>query len=277
MLMLALLTSASAAEFTNNASVAASYWSLGLRFAATPGVKFPLWNQEDSVLFSDTALKVECICQFTPAYARIGPSVTFSPIAIFDLSAHYVASPYFGTFASLIGFDDPDTEWSVENLDAAIEAGNRGTGYATRWGTSATLKAKAGPVIVAFNGQLQGWDVNPADNVVGDYIYEPELDLMIEREDISLGTTGVLLYDKALSEDRQLRVGVMNSTSKAFGTGLQHPPDRSDGHPQHCGRKVELPPAHPGQPGARPAADLPAIRRLPVPVQPGVTRSSVST
>ena len=55
------------------------------------------------MLFGDTFVQVECICQFTPAYAQVGPSVTFSPIAILDLSAQYIVSPYFGTFSSMIG------------------------------------------------------------------------------------------------------------------------------------------------------------------------------
>ncbi|MFT5680407.1 MAG: hypothetical protein ACI8RZ_001313 [Myxococcota bacterium] len=218
-MLLALIATASAAEFTMNASVAASYWPLGLRFETAPGVKIPLWNQEDSVLFGDTSLKLECLCQATPAYARVGPKVTFSPIAILDLSAHYTVSPYFGTFTSFIGFDDPDTAWTPEVMDAKVEDGNRGTGLATRWGTSATLKAKVGPIIVAANGELRGWELSTADNVVGGYLYEPETDLLLARSDTTRHTTAVLLYERELSADKAMRVGAMNSTTASMEAG----------------------------------------------------------
>jgi hypothetical protein len=218
-MLLTLIATAAAAEFTMNASVAASYWPLGLRVDTSPGVKVPLWNQEGSVLFGDTALTVECLCQFTPSYVRVGPKVTFSPIAVLDLSAHYTVSPYFGTFTSLIAFDDPDIIWSDAVLNAETDAGNRGTGMARRWGTSATLKAKVGPVIVAGNGELRGWSFTTSDNVVGEYIYEPETDLLLTRTDTTLSTTGVLLYEKVLSEDKTMRAGVMDSYTAAMTAG----------------------------------------------------------
>ena len=219
MLLFSLLAlPALAAQTTFDASVAGGYWPLGLRFSATPGLKFPLWNQEDSVLFGDTFLQLECLCQATPAYGRIGPSVTFSPIAVFDVTAHYVVSSYFGTFSSLIGFDDPDTVWTDEVLDAEIDAGRRGTGWATRWGTDATLKAKAGPVIVALNGELLGWNIHAADNVEGQYVYEPQMDLMLAWKDQVRSTSAVLLVEKGLPEERTMRLGLLDSTSKALST-----------------------------------------------------------
>ncbi len=220
MLLLSLLAlPALAVETVFDANIAASYWPIGLRVAASPGIKIPLWNQEDSVLFGDTSLKATCYCQATPAYARVGGEVTFSPIAVLDLGGRYAYSPYFGTFSSVIGFTGPEEVWTDAVLDAKIDAGERGTGWATTWGAFATLKAMVGPVIIAANGDLTGWDMRPDDSVVvGDYIYEPQLDLLIARQDQVLATTSVLLFDKSDDDDRGMRVGVMDSYSRAFAT-----------------------------------------------------------
>jgi hypothetical protein len=90
------------------ASLAASVFNLGVAARVAPGMKFSLWNQPDNILFSDTFLKTEVGVDLTLVYARVVPKVTFSPIAVLEMSAHYGGSVYFGTFNGIVPFATPD-------------------------------------------------------------------------------------------------------------------------------------------------------------------------
>lgn len=198
------------------ADLAASYWDEGAKVAAYPGLQAHLWGAEDSVLFGSTFLRLEGVASVTPSYARLGPRVTFSPIAVMELSAHYLGSAYFGTFSSIKGFDDPAVVYDDDALDASV----RGPGLGSVWGVEATLQAKVGPVVVASFGDLKGWDVWPADRVVGEYWWEPESELLLSRHDHTWGLNGVLLYEHVFDEERgrKLYAGAMYSQAQSLDT-----------------------------------------------------------
>lgn len=199
------------------ADLGASYWDEGAKIAAYPGMQAHLWGEEDSLLFGDTFLRVEAVAVATPSYARLGPRVTFSPIAVFEVSAHYLGSAYFGTFSSIKGFDDPDTIYTDEALDAE----ERGPGLGTVWGAEATLQGKVGPVVVATFGDVKGWDVWPSEVVDGAYWWEPEIELLLSRHDMTWAINGVLLYEHLFDESigRKLYVGAMFSRATGIDTG----------------------------------------------------------
>jgi hypothetical protein len=196
-LLLALHPAAQAApEFVFPRRLGASYWGLGLRGTAEPGLRWSLWNRPDSVLFEDTAFEAVFLNQLTPSYYRGGAQLTFSPIAVFDLTARWIGTAYFGTFSSVRATDDP----SLAFTDAEAEALDRGTALGHRASLNPTLKAKVGPVIAVLDGDLQRWWLRPGQGesgqpLVGDYYYEPELSVVMGFHDVSLQGSAALLYD----------------------------------------------------------------------------------
>lgn len=196
--------------------VAASYWDEGAKVAAYPGLQARLWGDDDSVLFGDTYLRIEGVAAATPSYARLGPRVVFSPIAIFELSAWALGSSYFGTFSSIKGFDDPAVIYTDDVLDTKA----RGGGWGTQWGTEATLRAKVGPIIFATYGDLKGWQTWASDVVVGDYYWEPESELLLSMDDLTWSINGVLLYahDFDQSIGRKLYAGAMFNRATSVDT-----------------------------------------------------------
>lgn len=197
--------------------IAASYWDEGAKVAAYPGVQARLWGEDGSLLFGDTFLRLDAVASVTPSYARLGPRVTFSPIAIFETSGWVLPSVYFGTFSSIKGFDDPDAIYTDELLDTLP----RGAGWGTVYGGDATLRAKVGPIVVASWGTLQGWSFKADDKVSGAYWWEPESELLMGFSDLTWGVNAVLLYELMLDEEigRKLYLGGTWNRSEAVETG----------------------------------------------------------
>lgn len=121
-LLVALLAVASA-EATPVAEVAlaASYFRLGLKGTGELGARLPMpWKREGSLLLGDPYIRPQAWIEVTPAYARVGPEVIFSPLALLELRGSVVATRYFGTFTSLIGIDAVGDTYSDDALDAEV-------------------------------------------------------------------------------------------------------------------------------------------------------------
>jgi len=204
-------------EPTLELETAVSYFTVGARVNMTSGLKQPLWNEEDSLLFEDTWLSLQAITNISPSYVRIGPQLSFSPLAMLEASAHYVVSPYFGTFSSLIGFDDPAAVYDPHTLDALAAEGERHPGFVTRYGADLTLKAKAGPVAALFISEWARWKLVDNDIVMKPYYYEPESKLLLSKTDTTVSNDALLLVDVPLLDaQKELFVGLMGSQSRAL-------------------------------------------------------------
>lgn len=198
--LLALSLPALAWEPVFDAALAGSYWSSGLRLNLSPGLQQPLWNKPGDLLFADTFIRTDLAVAATPSYVRVGPRVLFAPIAVFNLELSALGSRYFGTFTSVVGFPEPDAVPDAAAMEAAVEAGQRGTAWQTRVGSLATLQGKVGPVVAVLLWDQAHWDTWPSEEVVGDYLFEPEASLIIARHDDTWGLSSLLLYQHRLGE-----------------------------------------------------------------------------
>lgn len=194
----------------------ASYWDEGAKIAAYPGVQTHLWGAEDSLLFGSTFLRLDAVASATPSYARLGPRLTFSPIAILETSAWFLPTAYFGTFSSIKGFDDPDAIYTDELLDNL----ERGPGWGTLWGAEATVQARLWHLVAASWGTVQGWDITAADRITGQYFWEPESELLIGFQDLTWSLNVVLLYEHVFDEElgRKLYLGGVYAQSTSVQT-----------------------------------------------------------
>jgi hypothetical protein len=199
---------ANAVEPRVEATLAATEWPLGVRATFRPGWTQHLWGREDDILFKDTYARAVADIVLTPSYVRAGPEIGFSPIAVLELNAQVVFSQYFGTFSSLIGFSDPATAPTNDVLQEEIDLGRRDQGWGIRFGGGATLQGQFGPVIVLLDGTLRHWITHPGPAVQGPYIYEPEVSLMLAREDTTFEYLGLLGYELPdARDDRSLLFG----------------------------------------------------------------------
>lgn len=215
--LLALAQPTMAWEPVFDAALAGSYWSEGLRLNLSPGLSQPLWNKPDNLLFEDTFLRVDANVSATPSYVRVGPRVVFSPVAVFNLELSALGSRYFGTFTSVVGFSEPDAIADEAAMEAAVEAGERGTAWQTRIGSLATLQGKVGPVIAVLLWDQAHWNTWPSDNVVGNYLFEPESSILIAQQDDTWGLSSLLLYEQPAG-DWTARMGVYETHLRSVQT-----------------------------------------------------------
>lgn len=196
---------------------AVSYQRIGFQGEARGGAKLSLWNQDNSVLFGDTYLKAHATAQVTPAYLRAGGRLTFEPIAVFNLAAFGYYSYYFGNFQTVISFDDPAANYGSNN-DLKAYAARQTPGSGFTWGVSPTIKAKAGPAVIAINAEYTNWHTH-VDSALGDYFFEREYELLIGFQDQVINANGVLLYhmDRDPNDGRYLRVGDITTYRHALG------------------------------------------------------------
>jgi hypothetical protein len=197
-----------------------SYWRLGVFGKVLAGKRIPMFEKEGSVLFQDTGLKVLGELNSTPAFARPGARLVFSPLAIMDLHLHGGVDAYFGNFQTVVGYPDASYEYgdNEQIADYREDTGNYGTGMGWHGGAALTLKAKAGPILVLLNGDLTHWSVDA--EVDGDWIFEREMELMIARGgDQTLNLNAVLLYELDVdpSDPRKLRFGSLTTKRSSLG------------------------------------------------------------
>jgi hypothetical protein len=221
--MTALLCVLSAAlaldlEPSASASLGASYWYDGVQAEGAASLRLPFWERREGDLFGDSGLKASAITSVSPSYVRVGPKITLAPLAILNVSAWYQRSVYFGTFTSLIGFEDPNATHTPEELELATLRGERRGGTQTSFGGSATLQGKVGPVIFAVVGETTFWRMHQVE-LRGDYYFEPESSVLLATQDQTWGTTAVLAAERSLEGDRVMRVGLINTQVLAVETG----------------------------------------------------------
>lgn len=213
----ALVGIAAAVEPRIEASLGASGWALGLRGQFRPGFTQHLWGADDDILFKDTYVRGLAEVSLTPSYGRVGAEIGFSPIAVFETRAHVAFSEYFGTFSSIIGFEDPEAAPTAEALQREADLGFRDHGWGVRFGGGATLQAQFGPIVIYTDGTLRHWITHPGPAVRGSYFYEPEISLMLAFEDTSFEGLGLLGYELPDARaDRLLLLG--SGTLWSFST-----------------------------------------------------------
>ena len=126
----------------------------GLQYIYEAEARVPLWDS-DHVLFKDAHLSFIGHAEITPAFPRMGPSVRFAPIAVWDVTVRAWSTWYFGQFSAIVPFDDPAFEATRENKRALIAEGARRSGTSVRLDVETRLKGRVGPVIAMFELQVR--------------------------------------------------------------------------------------------------------------------------
>ena len=203
-----------------NVAVGLSNWRVGFSIDARHGIRIPLFERDDSVLFQGTGLKAQAAINTSPAYFRGGGQVTFSPLAILDLSGYGMYDAYYGNLQTIVDYDTASANYG-SNADIAtyVESNPARQGSGTGWhtGGAATLKLKVGPVIVLSSTDVSYWDIQ-RDEAIGNYFFEREKELMMEfGGDTLLQENALVLYEINFEEQQSnLRVGSITTYRQTF-------------------------------------------------------------
>ena len=203
-------------EQVSEATFGASVFRLGAQADLRTGLHVPLFERENQALFQGTGLKAVATINATPANARLGGRVTFTPLAIFDFHLHGGVDGYFGNFQTLVGYEKGGSVYgSNAEIAEYVEAtGNRAPGHGYHGGAQAVLKAKAGPVILLASAEWVYWNIQA--DVEGDWFFERELEHMLRfGGDVSENYNLLLLFEQALENTRRIRVGSFSTMRRA--------------------------------------------------------------
>lgn len=164
----------------------------------------------DSPLFRPANLTMGVLTQLTPAFARFGPSIEISPIAVWQLSVSYEIVGFFGSFAGALPFSSPNDNVSDAER-ARLEAAhvNRPMlgGVLT---ISNLLQAKVGPIAVRVQLQFFRYDMQArASETV---FYDPNSDMLVPVHGFFLTQDTDLLYVTRFG----LIVGARHTLAHAF-------------------------------------------------------------
>jgi hypothetical protein len=157
----------------------------------------------DNALLEGAHLSLGFTNKLSPSFDRLGAWLEFSPLSVLDLRVGVDPTGYFGTFGSIIGFQDYTDAYDEEDRDAREAEGQ--PAFATRAYFSPTVKIKAGPIIAAASAEFEFWKMA---NAPGPFFYEPSRDTLIRSEgDAIMTLSSVLLYEANFSGGKQLRAG----------------------------------------------------------------------
>jgi len=200
-----------------NATVAASSGRIGLQADLQYGVRFPMFEKEDSALFQGTGLKTLATASISPSHGRVGGRLSFTPLAIMDVNLHGAYDQYFGNFQTVVGYPSADFSYGTNDdiAEYAEETGNQDVGSGHHYGAHVVLKAKAGPMIVLASTDLTRWNIR--SDVQGDWFFEREKELMMAfGGDNVVDFNGLALYQLDANEDRWIRMGSFTTWRKAL-------------------------------------------------------------
>lgn len=155
--------------------LAARYNPLGLVNELTLGWRMQLFTRP-GVLFQDSYLGVKAHTFVNPAFARVGPTVEFQPLAVLNLSATYDYVGYYSSFDQFMSFRTPTADYRDTRLEELGEAGENypTTGHLVT--LSALAQAKVRNIAIRDNVKFYYADFDMRD---GDTVYyDQTLDIL---------------------------------------------------------------------------------------------------
>jgi hypothetical protein len=165
------------------------------------------WSTTESKnpLVQDAHVMVGAVDLVSPAFNRVGLWAEYSPLSIIDFRVGIEQSSYFGTFSTLIGFDDYSSPYDPDSVLERQE--ERRPGWGGRIYFEPTIKLKVGSVIFAAFSDLEYWKLIKKPEG-GDFFYESARDTLLRSDgDVMMTTSAVLLQEAKFNAGRSLVAG----------------------------------------------------------------------
>jgi hypothetical protein len=153
-------------------TVALSMNNIGLQNALDFSRTWPI-SKSSSALRRDAHVSVGLSNLMTPSHARLGGWAELAPLSIVGLRVGAEPAVYYGTFASLMSFQDYGDDFSNDARKARKDEAAFGT--AARVYASPTLRAKAGAIMATAGADFEWW----WSSASGPLFYEPARDTLL--------------------------------------------------------------------------------------------------
>lgn len=208
-------------EFSQLVGIAG--WPLGLLFDSRLEVRAPL-HRSESIVFQDTYAAAGGRVAITPAFASVGPRLTFAPIDVFDLVVMANATVNWPSSSGLLPYDsiyestlEGDRTDRFEEPLAGREC-HASAGFDVR--VQPTVKIKLGPII-AFSGWDFSWVwLRQPEDIDTPYAYEPYRDRIIEWHDLVVENQSAIVAEILPGEGGPLLwIGATYHDIWALGSG----------------------------------------------------------
>lgn len=167
--------------------------SLGIGNLNRVGYRIPLYGGSDHMLLKGSHVEIGAVSQLSPASLHHGLYVQYQPVAPLQFRFSAIRLAYFGLFGTVIEYDGPKADWSIEKMKSRQPEASPGTG--TVFSAEARLQLKFGP-IVAMHEQI-AMNVSMHSLSTDTYWYESINDLLIGRDDLiwtMKSTLGAVVY-----------------------------------------------------------------------------------
>jgi len=167
-------------------------------------------SRSGNPLLADAHLSLGLVSVLTPAAARLGGWIEFSPLSIVDIRAGVEPGVYFGTFNSVLSFatySDPfDRETREARTDTKSATGSRAY-------VEPALKMRAGPFVARVGAEFERWSSSTA----GPFFYEPTRDTLLKATgDYLMTLTSVAMYQQASASGNLMGAGVIHNSTRVF-------------------------------------------------------------
>lgn len=182
----------------------------GVQYIFEGEARVPLWRS-DHLLLKDAHVAVIGHAELTPSFPRAGLVVRVAPVAFWDLTLRAWGTWYFGSFSSILPFDDPSFAATTEGKAGLVEAGVRTDGWATRLDVETRLKGRVGPVILVLELQVRHHEVSASSGAI-EWFWEPTEMLNVPAVGEVINRNAYLFYElnkPAHDQDRKLWIGAI--------------------------------------------------------------------
>lgn len=191
-------------SFYAREAVAVAGWPTGLLSNTVAEVRTPL-HRSESILFRSTMAGVGGQVLVSPAFASVGPRLSFAPIDVFDVNLKAARAWYYGNAFGALPYD------AVGDRLGRQRSARGDEGFPTAawvFTVEPTLKLKLGPIIAFDAWTLDHLRIARPDGVDSPYLYEPYRDLVVAWQDWSVEQQAAVVWEALPGGDRPLlRVG----------------------------------------------------------------------
>ena len=163
----------------------------------------PLWR--------DAHVSAGLTHSVTPAYTRLGAWAELAPLSIVSIRAGIEPALYFGTFGSLMSFQDYRDDFGNDARKARRDTARPGS--AARAYLAPEVRLKAGPVIAVAGAELEWW----RSSASGPLFYEPARDTLLKTAGGRMASTAAaLLYELDRARGGTLRLGISHRLTYVY-------------------------------------------------------------
>ncbi len=159
-------------------------------------------KRSDSVFFQTTFAGVGLYLRGSPAFFEIGPRFVIRPIEIFQVGITGLVIGHWKSNNGRVPFDELAKKTYADRQNHPYEAIRATTLYVD---VSPVLRLKAGPVIILYGASV-AYQATMVDVPDDQLMYDPALDLLIYRRDVTLNQQVAVLPQILDGKDTAVRL-----------------------------------------------------------------------